>query len=56
MLSYGAKGDAWFDSLQAGGSPGALVSKEQATQLAETRALLMTCQAQAEALEEVGHA
>ena len=29
MLSYGAKGDAWFDSLQAGGSPGALVSKMQ---------------------------
>ena len=42
MLSYGAKGDAWFDSLQAGGSPGALVSKEQATQLAETLRAIST--------------
>ena len=42
MLAYGAKGDAWFDALQSGGTPGALVSKQQATLLAEALRSLIT--------------
>ena len=45
MLAYGAKGDAWFDSLQSGGKPNALVSKQQAAQFAAALRGLITSKA-----------
>ena len=42
MLAYGARGDAWFDALAAGGSPGHVVTKPEAMQLASTLRKLMS--------------